>query len=355
MRSGGTRLVRTAALAAAILAPCAGFAACGSDQGGGGDASSVDVTNGDAVGSDVAVDSPPDVVFDNYVPPACATLDASCLGAAIPSGWVPVGLVANAAPGCPGSSTDFDQRDWVTNPTLHAGACQCGACTMSGPWTCTGQVTVSTGNNGCSTSNDVFTAGPHCTTSITTGGNSQIAGSLPSVGGNVTCNASVAGNGQVDTTPVRTCQPLQCTTDYCSLAKQGFSLCILYNGPAGCPSGFYPGLVANNTTPGKLDVSQNAAANCSTCTCAVEDAGTTCSAVLRTFRSSNCDGDGGTGGTGFMASYAAQGSNSCIPVNSPSLASVFYLPTAPDAGCTNTSTGSGTASLKAPVTVCCVP
>ena len=355
MRSGGTRLVRAAALVAATVAPCAGFAACGLDENGIlGDASSVDVAIGDVAVLDVAADAPPDVVVDNYVPPTCANLDASCLGVPIPSGWIPIGLVANAATPCPGTTTDFQQGDWVTNPKLHSGACQCGACTTSGAYTCTGQVSVGTGNNGCSTSNEVFDAGPHCTTSVTSGGNSQIAGSLPTVGGSVTCSAGVIST-QVDTTPVRTCKPLQCTTDYCGLAGKGFSLCILYNGAASCPSGFAPGLPTNNSTPGKLDVQQNATASCSPCTCTVDNPGTSCSAELRAFSSNNCDGDGGTNGPGFMDAYAAQGSTTCLPVNSPSLASVFYLPTPPAPGCANTSTGSGTASLKAPVTVCCAP
>jgi hypothetical protein len=346
------RLVRTVAIVAAIAAPCAGFAACGLDESGlAGDASVFDVMTSDVV----AVDSPPDVIFDNYVPPTCANLDASCLGPSIPAGWIPIGLANDAASPCPGDSEDFDQRDWVTNPKLHPGACACGQCTTTGAWTCEGQVSVGTGNNGCNGSTDTFDAAPHCTTTVTSGGNSQVAGSLPSVGGNVACDASVSGNGQVDTTRVRTCKPLQCTTDYCGLVTQGFSLCILYNGDAGCPSGFNPAPTTNNT--GQIDVPQNAASTCNACACTVKSPGTTCTAELRTFATNDCDGDGGTGGAGFMDAYAAQGINNCLPINSSNLTSVFYVPgSPPDAGCTTTTpAGGGSAALKAPVTVCCKP
>jgi len=352
------RLIRTVAIVAAIAGPCAGFAACGLDENG----VLVDATPGVDVlpPIDTGIDSPPDVVVDNYVPPACASLDASCLGSAIPDGWVPVGLLQNnpLATPCPGDSEDFDQRDWATNARPHFGACTCGICTTSGAWTCAGNVSVATGGNGCSGTLDTFPAGPHCTTSVTSTGNNQIAGSLPTIGGSATCDASVTGNGQVDTTPIRTCTPLQCTTDYCGLANQGFKLCILYNGDTGgqCPSGFVLGVATSTTTPGQLDLPQNAQVTCNACSCSVGNPGTTCTATLRTFSSTDCDGDGGTGGGGFMDAYAAQGINTCLPVNNSGVQSVFYLPgSPPKPTCANTSSGGGTASFKAPVTVCCKP
>jgi hypothetical protein len=359
-RGMSRRLLRTVAIVAAVAAPCAGFAACGLDEGGilPVDGATLDVVGGDVIN---LPDTGPDVVVDNYVPPACADLDASCLGAAIPDGWVPLGLTTNnaLATPCPGDAEDFDQVDWATNPRLHAGACACGTCTTSGAWACVGQVTVATGNNDCSTVKDTFDASPHCTTNVASGGQSQVAGSLPTVGGAVTCDASVIGNGQVDTTAVRTCRPLQCTTDYCGLKPQGFQLCILYNGDTGgqCPPGFSLGIANNNTTPGRIDSPQNTASSCNACACTVSSPGSTCTATLRTFSSGDCDGDGGTGGSGYMSSYPAAGLASCSQVNSSALSSVFYQPgRPPDAGCaTTTLGGSGTAGLKAPATVCCVP
>jgi hypothetical protein len=68
-------------------------------------------------------------------PPMCATINTSCLAAAVPSGWTLVG-VGTGAKSCP--SADFDTASLVTNPRLSAASCACGACATQGSYTCGG-------------------------------------------------------------------------------------------------------------------------------------------------------------------------------------------------------------------------
>ncbi len=345
-----SRLARRVAIIAAIVTPCAGFAACGLDENGivPPDGAPLDVFNPPGDGGP---DTGADIAIDNYIPPACSSLDASCLGAAIPDGWVPVGLVENLTTPC-GDAEDFEQTDWVANVKLHNGACSCGVCTTTGSWACGGQITVGSGNNGCNSLTDTFSAGPHCTTSVSSTGSNQISGTLPTVGGTVNCSSSLNGSQSADTTNARTCKPLQCTTNFCGLANQGFKLCVLYNGAASCPAGFTPGLASGSD---QIDLQQNTKVTCNLCQCSVNNlAGTNCTAALRTFSSGNCDGDGSTNGPTFMNSYPAQGTT-CIPVNNSAMRSIFYQPDSPpDASCnTTTPSGNGTATFKAPLTVCC--
>ena len=136
------------------------FAACSVDDAGMEDGSAdggFDVT-GDVVGSDAgAMDAP----ADTYVGPTCQTIDASCLGADIPDGWV-LFNVAQDAGGCPGDDEDYEQHDLVTNPQLRSDSCTCAACTTTGAWGCTGNVTVIGGTGGSCGNDASFASGPTC-------------------------------------------------------------------------------------------------------------------------------------------------------------------------------------------------
>src|SRR5690349_1133116 len=71
--------------------------------------------------------------------PTCA-LDAACLGT-IPAGWKPISLTDA------GCGAGFEATTLVTNPTLGANGCMCGACQASGTIVCDGVTEVSGGNN----------------------------------------------------------------------------------------------------------------------------------------------------------------------------------------------------------------
>ena len=73
------------------------------------------------------------------VPPACATVDAACLGP-LPSGWQPIAVTdAGCDPG-------FAAATLVMNPRVADGGCACGACQVIGTFACEAGVPVSGGN-----------------------------------------------------------------------------------------------------------------------------------------------------------------------------------------------------------------
>jgi hypothetical protein len=326
-----------------VALAAARFVACSLDESGlMGDGGSMDGGFMDVLIHDAKPDVPP---ADNYVPPPCVQLDASCLTAFDRDAWAPVAVqIAPTAP-CP---EDFLTFERVTGPTPDPGACSCDpSCMVSGNWTCGGTIHVaaSVGDASCA-ADTTFACAAKCQnlSKLFAGTQVNVGATAPTLGGAPTCNSNATGTGTASTTPVRVCEPA-CTSDYCGMKSKGWSLCILHNGPATCPTGF--GLLPS-ITPGQVDVTANVSTTCDPCACTT-DTPAPCAATFTTFPAQNCPLDASFG------SYNADGT--CNDNGLVSVRSIFYTPAmAPGATCTTTNpTGSGTASLAAPATVCCAP
>jgi hypothetical protein len=337
------------------------FAACSVDDAGMEDGSAdgaFDVT-GDVVGSDAgAMDAP----ADTYVGPTCQTIDASCLGADIPDGWV-LFNVAQDAGGCPGDDEDYEQHDLVTNPQLRSDSCTCAGCTTTGAWGCSGNVTVIGGTGGSCGNDASFASGPTCVPlSESTGLGCLFAASTtvsvlePAPSGSPSCDAGFTGSLTAQTDSVVGCKPKQCTTDFCGAAAHGFQTCILHNGdPSGvCPTGFRPAFGPTNGTASAVG---NVAVSCSGCSCQVSSAPAACTGSVRVFNgSSTCDGDGGTNGADYVETVDA--SAACQSLGQCAYTSLYYAPNeVPPTTCSPSVAGPvpGDAGLTNAVTICCGP
>jgi hypothetical protein len=324
----GRRFFRAFALGSVSVA--CWIVACGIDESG---LSTGDASVGPDASDDVVVDVVLDVpVVDNYVPPPCtdpdATIDASCLGKPVPLGWIPVGIQEGVTTTCPGDGGDFTTEPYVEDPQLAPNACVCTGCAASGDWTCDYQL--SAGSTCTSTTMD---ASASFCWSISHGSISAVA----TRSGSPTCGGGQQiGNGDAMATPVTTCVPTRCQSDYCSLGGQGYSLCVLNSqvSDGGCPADF-----PNSKVVGVSTVL--GCAGCQTCGLANADAG--CSAGFTAYSGANCDntalGSGTSDGTCLMVNYA----------------SVYFdaaPPPVPNCGPSTGVTG-GAAALVGPLTICC--
>lgn len=339
-----TRALRWIVGALAAVPAAALAVACGLDEG-----ETVTALDGgpgvDANGSDGADDGGtiPDVAIDVpdvFVPPTCATIDASCLGAAIPSGWALLG-VASGTQACP--SADFDPIALVENPRLAAGACSCAACAAQGSFACN-SFTMKSGS-ACGSTSITQQNASSCVAHSETGGNARVA-VVPTnpVATGVKCTIASTGNGLAASDPVSGCRPNKCTADFCGLSGKGFKTCIVQDGVQTCPSGFTP----------RAQAGGSAAANCAGCACMTQDG--RCTGTFRVFDNvANCDGNGSTGGSNYKGTFGADGG--CNDPNS-NFDSIFYVPDSPPTPtCTPAapSAGAGDAGLLAVKTICCSP
>jgi hypothetical protein len=337
------RAIRWIVGALAAVSATAVAVACGLDEG-----ETVKILDGglDATGNDVLTDDGgtiPDVVIDVpdvFVPPTCATIDASCLGAAVPNGWALLG-VASGTQACP--SADFDPVALVENPSLTAGSCTCAACAAQGTYTCPG-ATMKFGSGCGSNAITVLTSSP-CLNHSESGSNARLS-AAPSnpVPTGVKCTIAATGSGTAATDPVSGCRPNKCTSDFCGLSGQGFKTCIVQDNVQACPIGF--------TLRGY--VGGSASANCAACACTTPDA--RCTGNVRVFDNTfNCNGNGAASGANYKGTVPADGG--CYDPSS-NFNSVFYVPDpAPTPTCTPAapSAGAGDAGLLAVKTICCAP
>lgn len=305
--------------------------ACGLEKGGllsdPGDATIPDSGGDTVVWFDVAI---PDI----FVPPACTTLDASCLPPyPADAGWRPI-VVPNDG-GCP---VDPD-AGWVpstfqTDAALVPGSCTACSCTATSSGPCPMDATVSfyggsdfNCNGGSSSA--VVSATDNCQDLSKGGG--RVVLKYPAQPTS-TCEAGGGGNAQVTSDPVTVCATSSCTTDYCGLKSNGYSLCIFADTVDGaapaCPSG-YTTLVAGKTVGG----------SCGTCGCKTSPQ--TCSAILTTYSANGCDTLRDTFDAAPCRTYQ-------------SFSSLKLTVAQVDAACTATTSGAGF-GLVAPVAICCAP
>ncbi len=315
--------------------------ACGIDESGLAtpDSSTLDVTvMNDAMVSD-ASDAAADVLFDNYVPPACdepdASLDASCLGTTLPAGWVPFAMQVDASTvTCPGDGGDFTEVNYETNPVVTGNNCVCMGCGAGSGWSCAG--TLIAGGPTCNGDTHAVSGTEYCWPITHVQYGASIA-----VSGTATCGANNYYATNASATSVAGCAPTRCQSDFCGLATQGFKMCARNDSvtDGGCP----PGL------PYSYIVGQNPQANCIACpTCTVANADAGCTVDLTTYTTNNCDG-------GELSSQVADGG--CSDINGTTFFnSLLYQPTAPVPDCepSGPSNPGGNPSLQGQLTVCCV-
>ncbi len=351
-------IIRPSLAACALGAPFALFAACGLDESG---TATPDASQSDVVTADVS----PDVPSDTYVGPTCATIDASCLDAEVPDGWVLFDLSEDAGTTCPGDSEDFEAHPLITNPQLRSDSCTCATCTTTGAWVCNGTVGIVGGTSlgGCTDEDASFPSGPTCVALNESSGlgctvsRAALTITQPSPTGTATCDASFTGTELANADNALGCRPAQCTTDYCGQRSKGFQTCIVHNGdPSGvCPAGFHPafGASALATAPGNVTVS------CGACGCSVTNAAVPCTGTIRVFEDMSgthapCDGDGGTNGTDWVETLDAEAQ--CQSTGICSYTSLYYVPNGePQPTCAGPGSTPGDASLTNALTICCAP
>ncbi len=251
------------------------------------------------------------------LPEACSSLDASaCLGA-LPAGWQPVSVGSS----CPAG---YQAVPFVTDPSVPDGGCTCGACTVSGTYSCDASVPIS-GGNGCG-DNPFANATPGQCSNVNQ--TQHLKAHLVKATGSVSCSApNDAGSGAV-ATPTTVCVP-GCDVDFCA----GASLCAMADGHRACP----PGL------PRSLYVGTGADPGCAPCGCDAS-APENCAGTVTAYYGNDCT-PGDEAGTWPV--------DTCQYIQAK-YKSVHVDLTAPPATCTVASaTVEGDASLIGEKTVCC--
>jgi hypothetical protein len=298
-------------------------AACGLEQAG--------LMPGDDGG---VVDSGrPDVVFDVqvpdiYVPPACTTLDASCL---LPypadAGWNPVAATSGA---CPNDlDAGWTKATFQNDASIVQGSCAPCGCTVNAPACALDAGFTNYSANGCSSGAQANVLAADACVNIS-GSNGSASGSYPAPSV-TTCDASGGGDAQVQTGQVNVCATGSCAIDYCGLKNQGYALCIKHDGVVACPSGYV-----------SQTVGATAAATCGACGCAVTQQ-KRCAASVVTYQNSDCDSPRDT--------TALDGS--CQGVQNFSSARLRVVEN--DAACAASTTTPAFVDLLGKVTLCCLP
>jgi hypothetical protein len=319
------------------------FAACGIDESGLlSDASSpTDATTMTDALSDARADV---VMYDNYVPPPCTTpdasLDASCLGPALPAGWEPFAMELDAsAITCPGGDGgDFMEVDYTTNPQVIGNSCVCMGCsTSTSSWDCSGTLSAG-GIVPCTSQTQPVGDTPYCWSTT----HASFSGTVSRTGSAV-CGANNYYSTTAVATNVAGCAPTRCQSDFCGLAGQGFKLCARNSSvtDGGCPA----------SLPVSYVVGQNPHATCNACpTCSIANADAACSATLTPY-----SGNGGPCEAGAGTTVNADGT--CNTTGMTFFNSVLYDPGAvpvPDCEPSGPTNVGGTGTLDAPLTVCCL-
>jgi len=301
--------------------------ACGLDQGGllveldGGKDSTV--TDGAIV--DVKIDAP---FIDVYVPPACTTLDASCLPAYPLDAWTPVAVLVDGG-ACPlDPDASWSTIPLKTNPSLAPGSCSCACSVTASNCAPEGGATIGFNSNCNNSASGTLTlpANTCVTNSTPNGGLTATYGPTQAP---TACDASSTGDAQVITQPVTACASPSCAIDYCGMASQGFRLCIMQSGIHACPANYV-----------LRAAGLNAGATCFGCGCG--SAPVRCTPTLESFVDTTC--------TTLSETYSTDGGcNANTSSESMKLTVVRGSPTC------DASAGTGTAQLTQPQTVCCIP
>lgn len=277
-------------------------------------------------------------------PPACdPSTDPACL--ALPDGWrlVAVSSGAGTPPACPqGYEAPLDVG---ANPTPRADACECGACTITQPPSCSGAVQVMFSPNGqgsCESTSTTQSNNPagQCASDMYTGDatGDRKKYTMPAPSGGACAPGAVATHtDRVDFTDrARVCDGnRRCSGSACDARVDApYRACFSHPGGVACPAGFAE----------KHVVGANVAFDCAG-TCGCDVATRSCAPVMNVYNATGCMGtplsipiDGTCRTPGFTGSYRS-----------------YKVVTTPAATCTNTG-GNPLASnvhLTAPTTVCC--
>jgi hypothetical protein len=327
----GRRLAAFAVLGTIALGSW--FAACGIDENG-----MLDTSDG-SIQPDVIVDQIVKEANPEANPPtlscqeAGTPLDASCLGKPVPDGWQPIAIQVGVSVGC---SAGFVSTPLITNPQLEAGTCACSGCVPSGTWTCNAQIKAGQPINQSNCSAETYDA----SASVCWGNVSHSSyGVFLAKSGTVTCPAATQG-GTLDagSTPVTTCTPQSCDTDFCSMGAKGYKLCIYdsLQSDGGCPTDFPVGHL----------VGPSATVTCDSCQqCGLANSTAPCTGTATAYSGQNC--------TGNADQTSAAGT--CGDLGTTLYASIFYdagpVPV-PSCGAT-TGNATGKAALDQPSTICC--
>ena len=288
----------------------------------------------DAPSDGSMIDAPKDGgVVDNYVPPVCSTLDASCLGA-LPAGWEPFAMQVDAsAVTCPGDGGQFGEVAYQANPTVTGNSCVCTGCGQGSGWDCSG--TLMGGMANCNAASQAVTGAPYCWVQA-----GDHAGGTIARTGTATCAPSTYFSTTASATPVAGCAPTPtaCDVDFCGMTNLGFKLCARNSAQTdgGCPS----------SLPNSYVVGTNPHAQCNACpTCTVTNATATCSATITGYTATDCK-------TGLIGTGAVNGT---CQGPSPKFGSLQYNATVPVPTCgpTGPTNVGGAGVVDAPLTVCC--
>jgi hypothetical protein len=304
------------------------FAACGIDENG-----TLDTSDG-SIQPDVIVDQIVKEANPEANPPpltcleAGTSLDASCLGKPVPAGWQPIAIQVGASVGC--GDAGFVSVPLIQNPQLEAGTCQCSGCIPFGTWTCNAQIKAGTG---CTA--DTYDA----SASVCWDDSHATYGVYLTKSGSPQCPAATQGGTRdAGSTPVTTCTPQTCDTDFCGMGNSGYKLCI-YNAnqsDGGCPTDF----------PASHLVGPSATVTCDTCqACALSGVSAPCTGSVTAYPNTGCTG----------TAQQTTSSGTCGDLGAGTFQSIFYdagpVPV-PNCGATN-GVATGKVALDQPSTICC--
>ena len=342
---------KTILLGAAALAGCGDIIGLdGYSQGDGASPADVTVdTGGGDAHPDVKVsDAGKDVVNDvgNDVIIGTCTGTNVCVPP-LPGGWTWTVYSADSRSPCGlgyGTPTDVEEG-------IDAGAPSCScSCTVTGA-TCTGSLTVNSGDGTCTSNTQTDTAATGCQTLGTNipdfGATSpMIAVTAPKPSGGSCTTVSDAsvpplGYGHQGRTCVPTATPdAGCGGGVCVPNPAPFTACVAQTGNNPCPSGF-PTQHFIGTT-----VTDTRGCSGSGCGCTLSiDAGATCGGSITFYRNS-CT-------SGTLSTINADGT--CQSVGMHNWTNYQYTPSTTSASCapTGTSSADGGAVFSDLTTVCC--
>jgi hypothetical protein len=275
------------------------------------------VDGGDGGASVDAADAADDSVSD--APSDVGSCEASTCGA--PEGFQPVLFASDRATPCPTDSTTLDAV-FDPQPPLNACTCTCNyqpACFPQtlvyqyGNTTCNStQVTPLEVDGGCNSEGFVIQAPVHVA-----------VGPFPPTNA---CTNALKTNGKATSSPARVCSISSCST--CA-PPTGFALCFSKTGDVPCLSSASKHLVGSDT--------QLACGACTACSSTA-----TCRGTMQLFGDYACSTN--------QQSVTADGT--CQSTSNGGIGSVKYLP-AVDQGMCTPGTSAASATLTAPMTVCC--
>ncbi|MGO9835033.1 MAG: hypothetical protein ACLP1X_12535 [Polyangiaceae bacterium] len=285
---------------------------------------------------------------------SCGTGQSPCV--VVPAGWTLVAFASTQSSPCP-AGFGAQPTDLVEGPTAAAGACSCGACTVTSPPSCdSGMVpvhydeTVSVGAGTCDLVAQPGT-GPlmnnppgSCGTDLYQGsyaGFDISYASPPATGGVCTAPGVASGMGLTYTLQGRSCtaeaQPPSCDGNACtpSIAAP-FQACLMTAGSATCPPG--------NLTARHL-VGTAASVTCADCTCS---AAATCAGTVTLYTDSTC----------MTGAYQVPADGSCVPIHKQeaSYDSYIYTGGSPESvTCEASGAAEPSVALEGEATICCAP